>query len=127
MGILLLRVYTLKADLLTKSFLALAAYLLGTYIYAPQFSLLLIPLVAVLAVDHPSLYLWEAFNALIILTWFVQPNPTRVGSLPQYFALLRAAMLVWLAVSVLRSGGWSLSSLIPRRSQRTLVVPLSQT
>jgi len=58
MGVLLLRIYTLKMDVATKSFLALVAYLLGTYIYSPQFNLLLIPFLAILSVEHPSTYLW---------------------------------------------------------------------
>jgi hypothetical protein len=120
MALLLLRVYTLKIDVTTKTFLALTAYLLGTYIYAPQFNLLLIPLVAVLAVEHPSLYLWDTFNVLIILTWFVQPNPTLPWTLPQEFALLRAVMLAWMAVWVLREKGWNLHSLFPHRHQKTL-------
>jgi hypothetical protein len=125
MGALLLRVYTLKTDVTIKTFLALTAYLLGTYIYAPQFNLMLIPLVAVMAVDHPSVYLWDTFNALIILTWFIgfpSPNwsPTMPWTLPQEFALLRDVMLVWMAAWVLRAQGWNLRSLLPHRRQKTL-------
>ncbi|MBI3859142.1 MAG: DUF2029 domain-containing protein [Thaumarchaeota archaeon] len=120
MGVLLLRVYTLRMDPVTKSFLALSAYLLGTYIYTPQFNLVLIPLVAVLSVEHPSLYLWDTFNALIILTWFIYPDPTLAWTIPQTMALLRAVMLLWLAVWVLNKAGWRVGSLIPFRSQKTL-------
>ena len=120
MGILLIRVYTLKMDLVAKCFLALSAYLLGTYIYSPQFNLLLIPLIAVLAVEHPSLYLWDVSNALIILTWFVQDHPTLPWTLPQEFALLRAVMLTWMATWVLKREGWNFSALFPFRPQKTL-------
>ncbi len=126
MGLLLLRVYTLKTDPTTMVFFALAAYLLGTYIYSPQFNLLLIPLLGVLAVENPSLYLWDSFNALIILTWFIGSgtpdwHPTLPWTYPQGFALLRAEALVWMAASVLRAKGWNLRSLLPRFfGQRTL-------
>ncbi|MFI5404793.1 MAG: glycosyltransferase 87 family protein, partial [Candidatus Gagatemarchaeaceae archaeon] len=51
--LLLFFVYTRRLEVTTKSFLALSAYLVGTYLYAPQFSLMLIPLVAVLDLRNP--------------------------------------------------------------------------
>jgi hypothetical protein len=81
---------------------------------------MLIPIAAVMSVDHPSMYLWDSFNALIILTWFQQGNSTMPWTLPQYFALLRAIMLVWMAAWVLKQNGWNLSSLLPHRHQKTL-------
>ena len=109
-GLLLLRVYTLKTSLVAKSILAIAAYLLGTYIYSPQFNILLIPLLALLDLQHPSVFPWDGFNALIILTWFIQPNPTLPGSWPQFFALLRAICLAWLCLAVSSREGWSLTT-----------------
>ncbi len=109
-ALLLLRVYTLKMPLVEKGFLALASYLLGTYVYAPQFNVMLIPLAAVLALTSPSLYLLETFNALIILTWFTTPNPTHVGTTPQLMALLRSASLALLSVSVASNAGHSLTA-----------------
>ena len=106
--VLLLRVYTMKASLVARSFLAIAAFLLGTYIYAPQFNLLLLPFVAVLDLQHPATYLWDGFNALIILTWFLQPNSTMAWTWPQFFALLRAFCLAWLCLALLTREGWSL-------------------
>ena len=104
MGLVLLRVYTMRGDFPTKALLSLAGYLLGTYIYSPQFNILLIPLLAVLAFDHPSVYLWDGFNALVILTWFDNPGQpsTLPPSLPQEFALLRTAMLAWFAFIIYR-------------------------
>ena len=112
-ALLLLRVYTLKMGLLPKSFLAIAAYLLGTYIYAPQFNLTLIPIIAVMDARDSALYPWDGFNAMIILTWFVgccgaSWTPTLPGSLPQYFALLRAGALVLLSIGVAANAGHSL-------------------
>jgi hypothetical protein len=134
MGILLLRVYTLKMDVATKSFLALIAYLLGTYIYSPQFNLMIIPFLAILSVEHPSMYFWDAANALIILTWFLptplptslcpsQSCPTLPWTLPQGFALLRAVMLGWMGAAILKREGWNLASLLPFRRQKTLDEP----
>lgn len=106
-GALLLRVYTLKIPLVPRLFLALAGYLLGATIYAPQYSVMLIPLVVVLAIEDPSLYAWEVFNALIILTWFLPgvTNQTYPWTLPQTMALLRTASLAWLCVALLRKHG----------------------
>lgn len=110
-GLLLVRVYTLEASLLSKSFLAIAVYLLATYIYAPQFNLLLIPFIVVLDMKHPALYPWDSFNALIILTWFI-PNssPTLPWNWPQVFALLRAVCLALMCISVASAEGHSLVS-----------------
>ncbi len=105
MGLLLVLVYSRKLEVATKSFLALSAYLLGTYLYAPQFSLMLIPLIAVLDFKNPSVYFWDLFNALIILTWFGVSNPTMAGTLPQAVALVRTAMLGLMFAGMLKSNG----------------------
>jgi len=130
-GLLLLRVYTLKTSLMAKSFLAIAAYLLGTYIYSPQFNILVIPLIAVLDVQHPALYPWDGFNVMIILTWFI-PNtqPTLAWTWPQLFALLRAACLAWLCVSVASREGssllmWMKARIRPRMRESSPGEPLS--
>ena len=111
--ILILRVYTLKVSLVPKVFLGLAAYLLGSYIYSPQFNVMLIPLVIVLAIDDPSLYAWEVFNALIILTWFLVGNPTSAWTLPQAMSLLRTASLGWLCLALLHRCGIRPVELVP--------------
>ncbi|MDG6908756.1 MAG: hypothetical protein JRM89_02515 [Nitrososphaerota archaeon] len=113
MGLLLLRVYTLKMPLVPRSFLALTAYLLGTYIYAPQFNVTLIPLLAVMVVSTPALYFFDVFNALIIITWFTVPatptgGPTYAWTLPQAMALLRSGCLALLGLSVAGGTGHSL-------------------
>ncbi|MGD0396445.1 MAG: hypothetical protein ABSB26_06005 [Nitrososphaerales archaeon] len=113
-GILLLRVYTLRVSLAPRVFLGLAAYLLGATIYSPQFNLMLIPLVIVLAIDDPSLYAWEVFNALIILTWFVgTTNPWLPGTIPQTMALLRTGSLAWLCLALLHRSGIRPVELLP--------------
>jgi hypothetical protein len=96
MTVLLVRVYTLKLPLETRALLALASYLFATYIYAPQFNVTLIPLVAILCLDASPLYAWEVFNVLIILTWFTTPNPTHAWTLPQAMALIRSFSLALL-------------------------------
>jgi hypothetical protein len=112
---LLARVYTLRMPLAQKSFLTLTAYLLATYIYAPQFNLTLIPLVAVLALSSPAVFFWEVFNALIILTWFTIPtDQTHAWTLPQTMALLRSAALAVMGFSVASSSGHSLLAWLKR-------------
>ncbi len=117
-AILILRVYTMKMPLVQRSFLALSAYLLATTIYAPQFNLMLVPLAAALALTSPWLVSMEAFNALIILTWFTVPNPTSAGTLPQAMALLRTASLALLALSVAAQSGHSLTGWMRARVGR---------
>jgi hypothetical protein len=102
--------------LVPRSFIALSAYLLGTYIYAPQFNVMLIPLMAVLAVTSPFVYLLDVFNALIILTWFTVPDSTHPWTLPQAMALLRSASLALLSLSIASSSGHSLISWIRVRT-----------
>jgi hypothetical protein len=122
-GLLLLRIYTLHVSLVPKSALAIAAYLLGTYIYSPQLNLVLIPLLAAMDLRHPTLYPWDGFNALIILTWFVSPSfvlggvcpnadltcPTLAGTWPQLFALLRAGSLALVCVGIASREGHSIT------------------
>lgn len=122
-GLLLLRIYTLNLSLMGKSALAIAAYLLGTYIYSPQLNIVLIPLLAAIEIRHPALYPWDGFNALIILTWFVNPSfvfggvcangatcPTLAGTWSQLFALIRSGFLAWLCVGIAAGEGHSLTS-----------------
>ena len=90
---LLYAVYTSKLPIAEKSFLALSAYLLGTYIYAPQFSVMLIPFAALLSLDGPLLFVWDVSNVMIILTWFTTPDPTLAWTVPQAMALVRSAAL----------------------------------
>ena len=124
-GILLLRVYTLKVSLAPRVFLGLAAYLLGATIYSPQFNLMLIPLVIVLSIDDPSLYAWEVFNALIILTWFMVLNPTWPWTLPQAMALLRTGSLVWLCLALLHKNGIRPVELLPSFLRRPSLLDVS--
>ncbi len=127
MALLLLRVYTLKMPLIPRSLLALSVYLFATPIYAPQFNLILIPLVAALALTSPWLFSMEIFNALIILTWFSVPatptgGPTYAWTLPQTMALLRSASLGLLGLAVASANGHSLIGWIRGRtsSQSTI-------
>ncbi|HEV2139258.1 MAG TPA: hypothetical protein VGR53_10500 [Nitrososphaerales archaeon] len=101
MVVLLARVYTLRRiPMVQRAFLVLTAYLLSTYIYSPQFNVMMIPIVAVLALSSPAVFFWEAFNAMIILTWFAFPDPTHAWTVPQTMALLRSAALAVMGISV---------------------------
>jgi hypothetical protein len=124
-AILLLRVYTLKVSLVPRIFLGLAAYLFGASIYSPQFNLMLIPLVVVLSIDDPSLYAWEVFNALIILTWFLVSNPTWPWTLPQTMALLRTGSLAWLCLALLHKSGIRPVELLPSFLRRPSLLDAS--
>jgi hypothetical protein len=112
-AVLLLRVYTLRLPLAVKAFLGLSAYLLGASIYAPQFNVMLIPLVVVLGIEDPALYTWDVFNVLIILTWSTATDPTQAWTVPQAMALLRTASLAWMCLSLLKSQGVRPLELLP--------------
>ena len=128
-GILLLRIYTLKVSVMAKSALAIAAYLLGTYIYSPQLNIVLIPLLAAIELRHPAIYPWDGINALIILTWFVNPShilggpcdpgsttcPTLAGTWAQLFALVRSGFLAWVCIGIASSEGHSLPAWVRAR------------
>jgi hypothetical protein len=123
MGLLLLRVYTLRVSFMTKVVLAVASYLLGTYIYAPQFNLLVIPLLALVDFQHPTLFPWDGFNAMIIFAWFIgccgsSWHPTLAGSWAQVLAVLRDLFLVWLCLSLASREGISLRSWFRSKTQR---------
>jgi len=120
MAVLLVKVYLTKMPLVERCFLALASYLFATTVFAPQFVVMLVPLVAVLAIDSPWLFSMEAANALIILTWFTVPDPTHAGTLPQVFALIRSASLGLLGLSVASGAGHPIS----RRLMSWLKLPL---
>jgi hypothetical protein len=102
---LLFAVYTAKVPLVQKAFLTLSAYLLGTYIYAPQFSVMMIPLAALLSLEGPLLFAWDLSNVLIILTWFTTPDPTQAWTLPQGVALVRSAALGAMCLVLARKAG----------------------
>ena len=104
-GFLLLAVYTSRLPLVQKAFLALSAYLLGTYIYAPQFSVMLVPLAALLSLEGPLFFAWDISNVMIILTWFTTPDPTQPWTLPQAMALIRSAALGAMCLILARKAG----------------------
>jgi hypothetical protein len=90
MVILLLKVHSTRMPMIQSSFVALSAYLLTTPIFAPQFAVTLVPLMAVLALEGPLIYFFAIFNALIVLTWFTAPTwvPTFPWTVPHAFGPL---------------------------------------
>jgi len=121
---LLYVVYTSKVPVVEKSFLTLSAYLLGTYIYSPQFSVMLIPLAALLSLDGPLLFVWDVSNVLIILTWFTTPSPTLPWTLPQAMALVRAAALGAMCLVLARRAGMGSGGRLPLGLGSTPTTPL---
>ena len=101
-GYLLLRVYTLSNvnDKILHSLLALNVWLLTTYVYTPQMNLWVLPFYALIGISLPLLYAYELANALIILTWFISPNPTAAFSVPQIVSTTRALILVILTLQL---------------------------
>ena len=82
--------------LLTRALLITGVFILFSYIATPQLNIDILPLLALVPVVPLSLfYLFEFTDVLIILTWFVFPNPTHPG-LTQTFALLRQIYLAFI-------------------------------
>ena len=101
MGYGLLKVYLCKlGDLYEKSFMAYSVFLLTTYKFTPQMVVWILPFLALMNRIPWGYFMLEFANAGIILTWFDSPDPTRLGSLPQYLAILRAIILFYILVDV---------------------------
>ncbi len=94
MGYALLKVYLCDVeDVYMRVFMALTAYLLTTYVFTPQMALWILPFLAVLGRIPIPYFFFELSNSAIILTWFETLTPTKFGSLPQSFAIIRAIFL----------------------------------
>lgn len=90
----LLKVYARGfEDQVTEVFAVLAVFLLSNYVFTPQMVLWILPLLAAMGRMPIPYFGLELANSMIILLWFESPNPVELGSLPQYFALVRALML----------------------------------
>ena len=100
----LLKVYLCDfMDLYQRTFMALSVFLLTNYVFTPQMVLWILPLLAILGALPYSYFALEFANAGIILTWFESPNPTRFGSIPQYFAILRGIVLFLMIIEIYQS------------------------
>ncbi|HIQ29175.1 MAG TPA: hypothetical protein EYH45_01275 [Candidatus Caldiarchaeum subterraneum] len=101
-GYMLLRVYTLNNidDKVIHSLIVLNVWLLTTYVYTPQMNLWVLPFYAILGRTFPLIYAYELANALIILTWFISPNPTAAFSIPQIISTVRALILAILTLQL---------------------------
>ena len=92
----------------------MSAYLFGAYVFTPQMSLLVLPLLVLVPVDYVLVFIFDALNAIIILTWFTH---TKIYSLfgvdleygaldrlsiPQIAATLRCFVLLIIVIKILR-------------------------
>jgi len=92
----------------------MSAYLFGAYVFTPQMSLLVLPLLVLVSVDYVLVFVFDALNAIIILTWFTH---TKIYSLfgvdleygaldrlsiPQIAATLRCFVLLIIVIKILR-------------------------
>ena len=92
-SILAIYAFLYRKPLLVRAFLVSGAFLLFSYIAAPQLNIDLLPFFSLIPIVPLSLfYLFEVTDVLIILTWFIYPNPTHPG-LTQTFALMRQVYL----------------------------------
>lgn len=95
----LMKVYLADVgSLYERCFMAFSALLLGIYKFTPQMVLWLLPLLALTGRFSPVFFLMELANVGIILTWFTSPEPVKLGAIPQYLAVLRAAALFYLLI-----------------------------
>jgi len=97
----LLKVYILdQVDILRRIFMVLSVFLLSTYVFTPQMILWILPFLAVFGSLPLQYFALELANAGILLLWFDSPEPLKLGSPQQLFALLRAVMLFLIFVEV---------------------------
>jgi hypothetical protein len=106
-GFLVIHFSLRRGELLPRLLLAVSGWLLMYYIFTPQMAIWLLPLFSAVPRVIP---LWPAFevaNIGIILTWFGDYNPVMPPSPPQIMALVRAASLALIILTVYRSLGKS--------------------
>jgi len=92
----------------------MAGYLFSTYVFTPQMSLMLLPLVALTPIDYVLVIIFDSLNAMIILTWFkyediyellgisVKHGFLDPFSIPQIFATARCIVLLGMLIKLLR-------------------------
>ncbi len=101
LGYGLLKIYVLdEVDIFRRLFMVLAVCLLSTYVFTPQMVLWFLPFLAILGSIPTPYFVLEFANVGILLLWFETPNPLKLGSPPQLFALLRAIMLFMILIEV---------------------------
>jgi len=110
-----------RISLLLKLFLAVSGWLLMSYIFTPQMVIWLLPLLASVPRVIPFWPALEVANVSIILTWFGDYNPVMPPSPPQIMALVRAAALGLMILTVYRNAGSSglRGFIAPSSPQRT--------
>lgn len=97
----LLKVYLCGVeDIYIESFMVLSIFLLTNYVFTPQMAIWLLPFLAIIARVPYSYFPFEFSNAAILLTWFQAAEPTKFGSFPQTFAILRAIFLLIMLLEI---------------------------
>ena len=91
-----------------------AVFLFSTYVYTPQMNLLILPLLALVPIDYVVVFIFDALNAMIILSWFNFQNiywlfgiETKYGpldriSIPQIAAWARCFILFFIIIKIFR-------------------------
>ncbi|MEX0567974.1 MAG: hypothetical protein Q6363_002300 [Candidatus Njordarchaeota archaeon] len=83
----------------------MSGYLFSNYVYTPQMNLMLLPLLIFVPIEYVIIFVFDALNALIILTWFSFKNiyslfhididnPIHPLSIPQIAASIRCFLLL---------------------------------
>lgn len=107
----LLKIYLSNVgNLYGKVFMLLSVFLLTNYVFTPQMVIIILPFLAIIGQMFLAFYVMELSNVGIILTWFMEEDPLMPGTLPQNFALLRAAALLGILIEAyLRASGKKIS------------------
>lgn len=93
------------------SWLSLSAFLLGSYIFAPQLVILLLPLFAAAFagagfVEYFVFLEFDMLNVSILLEWFEVSSPLQLPAVTQIFSVARCALLLGLVLLFLRNSGY---------------------
>jgi len=97
--------------------LYMAVFLFSTYVYTPQMNLLILPLFTLVPLGYTIVFVFDALNAMIILSWFNFQNIYRLfeietegpldrTSIPQIAAWTRCSILLMIIIKI----WWSLYS-----------------
>lgn len=88
----------------------MSGYLFSNYVYTPQMNLMVLPLLIFVPIEYALMFVFDALNALIILTWFSFKNlysllgididnPLHPLSIPQIAACIRCFLLLAILVT----------------------------
>lgn len=95
-----------KVDVVDKCWLVLAAFVIASFKFPPQYMIMLMPFFALSCKDYVPYMLSHIFNAMILLWWFTPMfnfnNPWSIESPVQWSAIIRQALIAYIFAKSVR-------------------------